>query len=443
MQIHDETAQSITAGAEPELQRSSWSVRWKAITLATLAMFAIWAAAPHLPPGDTDELHYLSMADGKLVMKPFAFRFLAPAVVRVFTHITGLSTEHGFLVLGVLSGWVFFYGVLSLVLKRSHGLGFALVLTLIPFWLRTFMDYRLPDAPHAALCMVYLLLLRRRWWGWASIMLAVMYLTRESTLLIAIIAVPVLWRLAGRRAGMMQLAATLAGMAGSKLAALHALPNHQNMNDTLYMIGKIPWNLSRNVFGVILWSNTLPLFPPVRVWNLPGWIHAGGLHQIGYSAYDPRFQAFTLATILSSFGIGFCIIVCLKWGTSLRTLLPRDKPYLCIAAIYGAAAYFLAPMLGAGETRLLDYGWPLFLVYLPAVMLTAWRNAPPWAIYTLVGLNLIDAWTVTVQAAFHLPFAYDLPVYLFCNLTAGWLLLKTKSKIPGGKGANLPLPMTA
>ena len=88
-------------------------------------------------------------------------------------------------------------------------------------------------------------------------------------------------------------------------------------------------------------------------------------------------------------------------------------------------------MLGAGETRLLDYGWPLFLVYLPAVMLTGWRNAPSWAIYTLVGLNFIDAWTVTVQLALHLPYAYDLAVYLICNFTAAWLLLKTKSKITG------------
>ncbi len=421
MQSHKEIEHSATS--------SPWAARWLAILLATLAMLAVWTAAQHLPAGDRDGQYYLAMANGQREMKPFAFRFFAPAAARMVAHITGSSADHAFLLLGLLSGWVLFYGVLSLVLRRRQGVWFALVLTFIPFWLRTFIDYQLPDLPHAALCMVYLLLLRRRWWGWASVTLAVMYFTRESTLLIALIAIPVLWRLAGRRAGLLQLAALAIGMAGSKLAARHALPNHQNMNDTLYMIGKIPWNLSRNIFGVALWSNTLQILPPARVWNLPHWIHAGGIHQVGYSGYRWDYQVFTLGTILSSFGIGFCILLCLLWRTPLRALLPRDQPYLYIAALYGAAAYFLAPMLGAGETRLLDYGWPLFLVYLPAAMVTVWRNAPRSVLYALVALNFIDAWTDLAAKLLGIPYNQEMRVFLACNLIAAWLLLKTKPRI--------------
>lgn len=429
MKIHDDTEQPVIPGAMSELRLSPWSARWLAIVLATLAMVAIWIAAQHQPPGDTDGLHYLAMANGQRAMKPFAFRFLAPATARAYAHVTGYSADRGLFLIGLLSGWVLLYGVLSLVLRRRQGVWFALVLILIPFWLRSFIDYRLPDLPHAALCMGYLLLLRRRCWSWAAVVLAVMYLTRESTLLVAIVAIPVLWRLAGRRVSLMQAAATLVGMAGTKFAARHALPNHQNVNDTLYMLGKIPWNLSRNVFGIRLWSNMEPISPPVRVWNLPPWIHAGGIHQVGYSAFFSGYPTYTLSIILSSFGIGFCVIICLWWRTPLRILLPRDKPYLCIAAIYGAAAYFLAPMLGAGESRLLDYGWPLFLVYLPAVMMTVWRNAPTWVIYALVCLNFVDAWTDPVAKLLGSPYLYEVPVFLGCNLIAAWLLLKTKPRI--------------
>ena len=423
----DPTEPAAVHGVTLKLQRNGRTTRWLAVLLATLATLAVWTAIRHLP-GDTDGQHYLAMANGHRAMKPFAFRFLAPAVARILARFAGISADRALLILGLLSGWTLLYGVLSLVLRRRHGLWLALVVALLPFWLRAFIDYQLPDLPHAALCMVYLLLLRSRRWAWAAVLLAVMYLTRESTILIALIAVPVLWRLAGRRAGLMQLAATAAGIAGSNFAARHALPNHQNMNDTLYLIGKIPWNLSRNIFGVLLWSNTLPLAQPVRVWNVPPWLHAGGIHQVGYVAYIWGFQAFTFGTILSSFGIGFCVVLCLLWRRPLRALLPRNQPWLCIAALYGAAAYFLAPMLGAGETRLLDYGWPLFLVYLPAVMIAVWRNAPRWAVYALIGLNLIDAWTDPVAKRYGLPYNPEVPVFLVCNLLAAWLLLKYSSR---------------
>ena len=431
MHIHNPARQPTKSGDASAERISPALPQWLIVVLVTLAMAALWTVARHLGGGDLDQEHYLAMARGQQEMKPFALRFLAPAVVRVFTQITGQSIEQGFLFLGVLSGWMLLYGVLSLVLRRRHGLWFALVITVIPFWPRILIDYRLADLPHAALCIVYLLLLRRRAWAWASVTLAVMFLARESTLLIALIAVPVLWRLAGRRVGLLHLAATGLGMAGSKFFTRHALPNHQNMNDTLYLLGKIPWNLSRNVFGVTLWSNTMPLLDPIRTWNVPRWIHAGDLHQVGYSHYNWWYQTVTLSALFSSFGIGFCIVLCLWWRLPLRALLPRDKPYLCIAALYGAAAYLLAPMLGASETRLFDYGWPLFLVYLPAVILTVWRSAPSWTIYALLALNLLDAWGDMAGRIFHMPFPYNLLIYPLCNLAAAWLLLNQMPRTTG------------
>ncbi len=430
MQTHDEVDQFVTTGVAQPMQRNKRSARWMAALLATLTLLAVWMFASKYPYVDVDAFHYRAMADGKTVMKPFAFRVLEPTMARVFADVTGKPTAEGFLVVGLLSGWVLLYGVLFPVLESRRDTWLALVLIFLPFWLRNFTDYFLPDLLHAALCMVYLSLLRRQWWGWAAAMLPVMFLARESTLLIAVIAVPVLWWLVGRRAGLLQLAGTLAGMAASKFAARHALANQHNINDTLYMIGKIPWNASRNLFGITLWTNTLPVLPPVRVWNVPHWLPLGGIHQVGYSGFSWEYPTLTLVWLLTSFGLGSLVAICLVSRTQFCQLLPRQEPYLCVAAIYGAITFLMSPMLGAALPRLFDYGWPLFLVYLPAMMPRIWRNWPVLTVSVLVGLQLIAAWVEILRLTFfrgNLSLSHEFEVLLGCNIVALWLLWKTSS----------------
>jgi hypothetical protein len=428
MRTDDEVEGLVAADVTGPIGRSKKSARWLAAVLATLVMLAGLKYVKYFPYVDTDSSHYQAMANGKTEMKPFAFRLLDPAIARSFSDVTGKSTDVGFLVVGLVSGWLLLYGVLSPVVERRQGTWLALVLILMPFWLRNFANYFLPDPLHAALVMVYLVLLRRRWWGWASVLLVFMFLARESTLLVALIAAPVLWWLVSRRAGLMQLGGALVGMAVSKFVARHALPNQHNINDTLYMIGKIPWNLSRNVFGVTLWTNTMPLLRPIHVWNVPRWMHTGGIHQMGYSAFDSIYPLVTSVRVLTSFGLGVCAVICLLWRIPLRQLLPREEPYLCIAAIYGAVTFLLAPMLGASLPRLCDYGWPLFLLYLPAVMPRVWRNWPVRTIVILVGLHLITAWIEVIQLWIHSNIVACLLILISVNLVAGGLILRTSSR---------------
>lgn len=428
MQTEDEANQPVRAGVTQQMQWSGRSARWIAALLATLALLAIWRFASTHPYVDTDSIHYQAMAEGKPAMKPFAFRVLEPSIAHLFANVTGKPTADGFLIVGLLSGWVLLYGVLRPVLERQQGMWLAVVLIFVPFWLRNFTNYFLPDLMHAAFCIVYLSLLRIRRWGLAAAMLPVLFLARESTLLIAVIAVPSLWWLVGRRAGLLQLGGTLVGMTASKFAARHALANQHDINDTLYLIGKIPWNASRNIFGITLWTNTLPVLPPIRIWNVPHWLPLGGIHQMGYSEFSWVYPMLTSMWLLTSFGLGSLVAICLVWRTPLRRLLPRQEPYLCIAAIYGAVTFLMAPMLGAALPRLFDYGWPLFLVYLPAMIPRIWRNWPVWTVSLLVGLHLIAAWTEMFRLTV-LPFRLrnEFAVLLGCNLIALWLLYKTSA----------------
>jgi hypothetical protein len=434
MQTEDEPDQPVEVGVPRQRQQRRWSARWSArwITalLATLTLLAIWRFASTYPYVDTDAFHYQAMAEGKPAMKPFAFRVLEPAMARWFANVTGKTAADGFLAVGLLSGWVLLYGVLRPVLERRQNMWLAVVLILMPFWLRNFINYFLPDLMHAALFMVYLSLVRARRWGLAAAMLPVMFLARESTLLIAVIAVPTLWRLVGRRAGLWQLAGTLAGMTASKFAARHALANQHNINDTLYIIGKIPWNASRNIFGITLWTNTLPVLPPIRIWNVPHWLPLGGIHQMGYSEFSWVYPMLTSIWLLTSFGLGSVVAICLVWRTPLRRLLPREEPHLCIAAIYGAVTFLMSPMLGAALPRLFDYGWPVFLIYLPAMIPRIWRNWPVWIVSLLVGLHLIAAWTEMVRLIlfrFSLSLSNEFAVLVGCNLVGLWLLWRTSA----------------
>jgi hypothetical protein len=175
-----------------------------------------------------------------------------------------------------------------------------------------------------------------------------------------------------------------------------------------------------------LWTNTLPVLTPVRIWNVPHWLPLGSIHQVGYSEFSWLYPMLTSICLLTSFGLGSLVWIYLVWRTPLRGLLPREEPYLCIAAIYGAVTFLLSPMLGAALPRLFDYGWPLFLVYLPAMIPRVWRNWPVLTVSFLVGLHLITAWTETIRLMFlHCSLSNELAVLVGCNLVGLWLLWRT------------------
>jgi hypothetical protein len=100
-----------------------------------------------------------------------------------------------------------------------------------------------------------------------------------------------------------------------------------------------------------------------------------------------------------------------------------------VAGIYGATTFLLSPLLGAALLRLFAYGWPLFLVYLPAMVTRVWRNWPAWTVWLLLVLHIFVAWVNTVRFLyFHDNFGREFAVLLFCNLAAAWLLLKISTE---------------
>ena len=330
--------------------------------------------------------------------------------------MTGEPAANGFLRFGLLSAWVLLYGVLRPVLQRRHDMWLAIVLIMIPFWLRNLTNYFLPDLMHAALCMLYLGLLRRRQWGLAAAMLTLMFLERESTLLIALVAVPSRWWL-GEDGQAFSNRRDAGGDDGFEVCSAarpcQSTPHQRHplydRKDSLECIEEYLWHHAVDQYSTVS--------PPLRIWHVPNWLPLGGIHRVGYSEFSWLYPMVTAIAVLTSFGLGSLVSVWLALRTPLRTLLPREEPYLCVAGVYGAVAFVIAPMVGAALPRLIDYGWPLFLVYLPAMIPRVWRNWPVWTVSLLVLLHLICAWTEMIRLTFlHFSFGCEFAVLIGCNL---------------------------
>ena len=317
---------------------------------------------------DSDAAHYLALAAGRPVAEPFAARQLAPLLVRALTHL-GLTLHQGFWLLGIAS-LAFFVGAVSLLMERAKAprwIAFA-VLGLY-FWGLAFSGMVLPDLFYAALLSAFLLLIQSKHYAWASAMLFPLMVARESTILVLLCWLLVAWRTLTWSKRLLSVAATAAGALAVHLLAAGSGGNREGLSPILYLVGKIPWNFAKNVLGLEAWANLNPSC------GTPIWHHAfalGPLHDIGYCAIQPQYPIRLIAYALATFGL----LPLLLWRVAQA---PDPTPYpnlltrFCL--LYGLAAYLMAGLLGYSVQRLYGYGWPAFLVALPALAGAArWRG---------------------------------------------------------------------
>ena len=340
-----------------------WVTLLQAAVLTAVVAAPTWSLNHKLEDYDG----YANLAQGRMseVTKPFANRLLAPNLVHALTAATALSTEQGFAVIGLLS----LFGIAACVAAvlnsytKQPVLVFALLLT--PWLLDLFREYYLPDLPHAALAAIYFLLLYKgRYWESVAL-LPLMQLTREATVLLAAVAVVVLFREGRWKPALASAGAVAAAMALVAHATRDAQPNLHHINTVLYLVLKVPYNISRNVFGVILWTESLAdkEFLPIWTMDLPSWLQSGNIHRIGYCGLDPVPPMATLWSFLTLFGVVPILLIRELWLRWRRRVGGGVlQPWVKIALTYGLVSFFAGPMLGASVRRLIGYGWPAFLL---------------------------------------------------------------------------------
>ncbi|HEX3942204.1 MAG TPA: hypothetical protein VHX11_12030 [Acidobacteriaceae bacterium] len=392
-----------------------------------------------------DGSYYRQLAVGERshVPNPFAVRVLGPAIAGWLGRITGQGPEIGFLILGLVSLAALLV-CLRALLRGQADAKISAAIFLMPFWIGIFHDYYLPDLLHAALLATILLCLARGKNLLAMALIFPAFLTRESTLLVAACLAIAAWRRLPRRAIAMGIAATAAGFMASQHFAGLGAANTRGLRGGAYMIGKIIWNLPRNLLGVPLWANSEPLCRPFWTTPVPHWWHVGPMQTVGICGPSLWGPARVLLAWAGIFGIGPAIMAVYRRSLFGRSALSTETGGLQggagvvfrFSVIYGSISLVLAPFLGASTDRLVEYAWPLFFVALP-VAITAQPELLRGCGRLLLPAHLLTCWMTWNVFRQELPNSRVLAIGLFALAlnTAAFYLLKTAPWPPRRAGA--------
>ena len=381
------------------------SPRW--LFAGILIAVVIWAvtAVTFLPQRVPDSDQYIRLAESKRteVPAPFANRVLQPAIVRAVHLATGIPLESAFYAVAVAGLLLFCICVAWMV--RAHGPLAAAGVLMLPFLAGTFRppflggffpQVFLADMVHAALVALFLVLISRRFWFAAIMVLFALQLTRETSLLLGFIAAALAWRDGSRRFAVGAVAAGLLGVAVASFFARGAAPNPHGLETFVYLMLKAPFDTAHNL-GIELWSNTLPNPAGSPAWTIavPSWLPSGGMTTVGFVGFDALPMLRTLAGVVTLFGVipGFMA------GSGLGGLWRMSSDHdlaIRIALWYGLAAFLIAPISGAAVWRLLAYGWPAFVVAVPPMLAPHVRALNASQLRALVALHIVAAWAIVL-----------------------------------------------
>jgi hypothetical protein len=399
---------------------------WVLFSLVTIAL----AVAVGMALGDiftlADTEWYLRIARGDMrdVIQPFASRQLGPLIVKVIAERTRISIESGFFIEAALSIVVTVATVGYLLIRSGVRWGILLAVSLIAFWANLFNGLVLPDLFYAALTGIFLVLLWKQRYLAACLMLLPMEVCREATILVLLCLLVAGWRRIRLVHAGAALAATYAGMRIVKILARPAGTNQEHVNALLYMVGKLPWNFSKNVLGFPLWNN---LNKPCEV---PSWqtaIHVGGVRAIGVCSFSPVMPVWSVCMALATFGL-FPLLLIYIWRQHGLAVNNRDT-LVRFCVVYGGISFLLAPMLGASVPRLFSYAWPLFLVAVP-ILAQQYLKMKPNVFSALLAIHLVLSWLTVINHSRRLALGMEALLLFVCVLgyLVSWVLISRASR---------------
>jgi hypothetical protein len=376
---------------------------------------------------DAGQYRLLALGQHGAVPAPFSARILGPAMAGWLGRATGRGVDTGFLVLGIVCLIALLGLMAGLLWSWRAPLVLSVAIFLMPFWVDIFHDYYLPDLLHAALLAALLLFLLSGYTSLAFLLLFPAYLARESTLLVAGCLVFACWRRIRLRPALAGALAILSAGLISRHYNQEAAVSVHGIGGGTYILGKFIWSFFKNVLGMPLWSNTLPECSPIWVKAIPPGAHFGAIRSIGLCQPSLWGPTRLLLAWFGIFGIGPALALALwhKLIAPARELTPGRGMVLRFCLVYGVISILMAPLLGASADRLVEYGWPFYLVFLPWFLSTSYdlRGLRPWGLMLLHLLTCWLAWfAFRLQPRSYLP---AVMAVLFLNALAYVLLRRS------------------
>jgi hypothetical protein len=322
---------------------------------------------------DASYYRLLALGEHSAVPNPFAVRVLGPAIAGWLGRVTGIGSDRGFLVLGIVCLIALLACVASLLHRWHITAGIFAAIFLMPFWMDLLHNYFLPDLIHAAILAAILLCLATEQNLLAMVLIFPAFLARESTLLVAVCLAIAAWRRLPARTLSVGALATLAGFFANQHYGKLGAASTQGIRGGAYILGKMLWSFPRNLLGLPLWTNTLPICTPLWSAAVPHSLHLGSVQYVGLCHPSLWGPMRVLLGWFGIFGIGPAIAI-LYWRSLMtRAALssksrghgPGSAIVFRFSVIYGVISLLLAPVLGASTDRLVEYAWPFYFVALP------------------------------------------------------------------------------
>lgn len=404
-------------------QKAADSLWWLPALVLTALIGIYTFIIPVSPTGDG--AWYRLLAEGKIteVNQPFATRVLHPWLVMSISQTIHLPINESFWLINIILVSLFLGLLASLYRQEQFSTRYFILLTCIPFFFRLATSFYLNDLCFSVLLLLFFIALRKERWVLATILLVPLFLTRESTLLLAglfilVGAVEKQWSLVVRSLFISIFSLLILSWIGR---AAH--PNIHGLSSGLYLLFKVPFNGLRNLFGLTLFTNTFQTNAgggfciPLWQTNVPSFLRMSSVRIIGFCPWDLHALLTTALYGMSLFGALFALT--LHRGFALvRNSFKKMPLWIRLASLYGGCAFILAPFLGTSIDRLFAMGWPLFALGLPWLLKT---NACPDFFKTRV--IVIHFILCSLSLITLLPASERWPLLLFVDVFAVSLLM--------------------
>ncbi len=352
-----------TLARRPEaLHLRSWS-----LVALVIAATAVLLAHPIVSPPYDEGNDYLRIAQGDYsnVYFYYAGRVFHPSLARAISAVLHLSLANAFRLIAIVSTPVLVLFATYPIRRFSLAVQFFVSATLFlnPITLTAIRNYYFQELLFQTLLAVFLVLFSLRPAA-ALPLISLLLLTRETGVIVALIAVSVAILTKRHRLALLIVVFSLPPLLFSRYMVSIAKPNKHGVGILATDLLKIPYNVAHNILGVVIWTDTnadTTRCVPRLTLDVSD-LHLGSIRRIGICGWDPTLPINTGLILLTSFGMFPVLLVACRPLRYFRLA----SPTWIVAVVSGACMLLLAPLIGTTVSRYIIYASPVWWAMLPS-----------------------------------------------------------------------------
>jgi len=337
------------------------------VTLIAISLFFLDILIGPKYGGDIE--WYIAAAQGHWneLIQPYSTRILHPVIIASLSRFLHLDIYETFSIVAIESLFLFLL-INAIILKDKIKKSLFLIpIFFLPFFYNTLRYIFHPDAFYIFLTALFFLFLFYKKEAASLIILFLLFLTRESTIILGLVLIILSWLRSKKLLAIGTLYVSLVSLFIAGSVSRIGQSNIHHLGNFAYTILKFSYNFMANIFGAKFWVDTYHTCAPIFKFSLPQLKIFGNIREAGFCGFDFSLPMNTLITLLTIFGIAPLIFF--YFLKKKRDRIFKEFPFWAIIVlIYGLAFYFIGISSGTGVWRIVGYGWPVFLLATPILI---------------------------------------------------------------------------